>query len=178
VDVHISYNVRHHERRIFKLEPATIELIKVIATDGIKILGPAIITGFVAHRTLKRQFEIEKLRIHDKDRIDAYKRLYVFARKLQNVTFPLAEGKRSDFINIMSKDYFNKMILDSIYFTTSITNILDEIEEQYICMTRGELIAELDQKEATAFLENKLFDYSKSLIKNVRKLMKEIARSA
>jgi len=137
------------------MDPATIDLIKVVATDAIKILGPALIAAYVAYRASKTQFSIEKLKIHDKDRTEAYKRLLAFSRKLRNETFPLAEHKRSAFIDIMKNEYLQRLELDYVYFSEDTTTILDELESRYVCMTRGELISEMDAEEENDFVEKK-----------------------
>lgn len=147
------------------MEPSTIELVKDVLTDAIKILGPAIITAFVAYRSFKEQFAIEKLRLHDKDRIEAHKRLFLFARKMSNETFPLADNKLSAFKCLMKKEYFGKIDIDSVYYPDAVIEILDKLESQYICMTRGELIPEMDEKELELFIENELFNYAKKLRK-------------
>lgn len=152
-----------------KLEPATAELIKVIGTDAIKILGPALIAAYAAYRAAKIQFSIEKLKIHDKDRIEAYKRLLAFSRKLGNEAFPLAENKRSAFVHVMKDEYLQRVELDYVYFSKDITKILDEFESRYVCMTRGELIPEMDTEEENNFLEKKLFSMTEDLAKHAKK---------
>lgn len=151
------------------MNTATIDLIKVISTDAIKILGPALIAAYVAYRALKTQFSIEKLKIHDKDRTEAYKRLLAFSRKLRNETFPLAENKRSAFVHIMENEYLERLELDYVYFSEDTTTILDEFESRYFCMTRGELIPEMDTEEENDFIENKLYSMAEDLAKQARK---------
>lgn len=151
------------------MDTATIDLIKVISTDAIKILGPALIAAYVAYRASKTQFSIEKLKIHDKDRTEAYKRLLAFSRKLRNETFPLAENKRSAFVHIMENEYLERLELDYVYFSEDTTTILDEFESRYFCMTRGELIPEMDTEEENDFIENKLYSMAEDLAKQARK---------
>lgn len=151
------------------MDTATIDLIKVISTDAIKILGPALIAAYVAYRASKTQFSIEKLKIHDKDRTEAYKRLLAFSRKLRNETFPLAENKRSAFVHIMENEYLERLELDYVYFSEDTTTILDEFKSRYFCMTRGELIPEMDTEEEKDFIENKLYSMAEDLAKQARK---------
>lgn len=157
-----------------KLEPATVELIKVIGTDAIKILGPALIAAYVAYRASKTQFSIEKLKIHDKDRIEAYKRLLAFSRKLGNETFPLAENKRAAFVHVMKNEYWQRVELDYVYFSEDTTKLLDEFESRYVCMTRGELIPEMDTEEENNFLEKKLFSMTEDLAKRAKKAVNHV----
>lgn len=156
------------------MEPATIELIKALGTDAIKILGPACIAAYVAYRASKNQFSIEKLKIHDKDRIEAYKRLLAFTRKLGNETFPLAEDKKTAFINVMKNEYWQRVELDYVYFSDDTTKILDEFESRYVCMTRGELIPEMDTDEEDDIFEKKLFSMTEDLAKFAKNAVKNV----
>lgn len=150
------------------MEPATAELIQAVATDAIKILGPAIITGWVTYKVARAQIKLEKVRVHERDRMEANKRLFSFVRKLQNQTFPLAEEKRRSFIEIMRKEYFGKLDGDLLYFTDDSLRVLDALESQYICMTNPDLIPEMNPNDETRFLENELFQSAQQLVDQVR----------
>jgi hypothetical protein len=110
--------------------------------------------------------------LHDKDKIEAHKKLFLFARKIQNQLFPMAEGKRSSFCSLMEKEYFNKIDFDSVYYTDEVLEILAELESRYTCMTRKELIPEMDEKEEDIFIEEKLFKFGEELCENIRKNIK------
>jgi len=160
------------------MDTATAELIKAVVTDAIKIIAPAAIAAYVSYRTVKRQFDIERVRLHEKDKVEALKRLLKFAREMRNGTFPLAEEKRRAFLNIMRSHFFGKLELDYVYFSDEVTKLLDDLEERYICMTRGELIPEMDAKEENEFIEHKLFEVADVLTKTVKKTMRTKGISA
>ena len=139
------------------MEPATAEMVTAVATDAIKILGPVIVTAWVTYKVARAQIDLERVRVHEKDRIEAYKHLFSFAKKLQNRTFPLAEGKKKAFIEIMSNVYLSKLDRDLVYFGEDSLRVLDTLESQYVCMTDPDLIPEMNPDEETKFLENELF---------------------
>ena len=150
------------------MEPVTAELIREVATDAIKILGPAIVTGWVMYKVARAQIDLEKVRVHEKDRMEAHKKLFSFARKLQNQMFPLAEGKRKMFIEIMRKEYFGKLDADLLYFTDKSSRILGKLESQYICMTNPDLVPEMIPDDEERFLEGEVFQNAQELIDQAR----------
>ena len=154
------------------MDTITADLIKVIVTDALKIIAPATIAAYISYRTMRRQFDIERIRLHEKDKVDAHKRLLKFARDIYKNTFPLAEDKRRAFYDIMRRQYFGKLELDYVYFSDEATMVLDALEERYDCMTRGELIPEMDKDEEESFFEDKLFQLADGLIKYVKKTMR------
>ena len=160
------------------MDAATADLLKAIATDAIKIICPAAIAAYVSYRTVKRQFDIERIRLHEKDSVDAHRRLLKFARSLRNDTFPLAEDKRRALMDLMRQQYIGKLELDYVYFAGEATDVLDTLEERYVCMTRGVLIPEMDPVDENEFLEHKLFQLADSLAKYVKKTMKDKGVSA
>jgi hypothetical protein len=161
-----------------EMDAATADLLKAIATDAIKIMAPAAITAYVGYRTVKHQFDIERVRLHEKDSVDAHKRLLKFARELRNDTFPLAEDKRRGFKDLMSKCYIGQLELDYVYFSEEATQVLDILEEQYVCLTRSELISEIDPDEEKEFVERKLFVLADELAVYVKRTMKAKGVSA
>lgn len=160
------------------MDTATADLIKAVATDAIKIIAPAAIAVYVSYRTVKRQFDIERVRLHEKDKVEAHKRLLKFAREMRNETFPLAEEKPRAFLDIMRSQFFGKLELDYVYFSDEVTKLLDDLEERYVCMTRGELILEMDAKEENEFIEHQLFEVADVLAKAVKKTMRTKGISA
>ena len=106
------------------MDTTTAELL----TDTVKILGPAIVTAVVALGVARYQLKIERVKLFDKDRTEAYRRLLRFAHKIKNHTFPLAEDKREEFIRIMEQDYLGSVEHDLIYFDEASAKILDELE--------------------------------------------------
>ena len=130
-------------------------------------------TGVVAFRVARYQLEIERVKLFDKDRTEAYRRLLRFAHKLKNHTFPLAADKRREFIRIIEEDYLDSVEHELIYFDEMSAKILDELESRYVCMSYSDLIPEMDQNEEREFLENKLFVLSDELASHVRKVMRK-----
>lgn len=105
----------------------------------------------------RSQIRLEKVRLHDLERVEAHKRLFAFARRLANTTFPMAENKRKAFLHLMREEYVGKAQLDYLYFTRSVTTLLDDLESRYTCMTDHDLIPEMNPEEENAFLEHQLF---------------------
>jgi hypothetical protein len=163
------------------MDAATADLFKDVI-DAMKIIIPMVIMGcvniFITIYTVKHQFNIERFRLHEKNSVDAHSRLLKFARYLQNDTFPLAENKRNAFKDIMRTYYIGKLELDYVYFSRKVADVLDTIEEHYVCMTRGELIPEMDPDNEKEFIEHKLFQLAETLTKYVKKTMKEKGVSA
>lgn len=121
---------------------------------------------------LRRQVDlaIESLRIHDKDRTEAHKRLFAFAKRIGNKTFPLAEDRQHGFRRVMGSDYWEKLQLDQVYFSDRAAEILDHFEGMYICMNRGELVDETAD-EVDGFLENEVFEQCQELAAYARSAM-------
>ncbi|MFX0212267.1 MAG: hypothetical protein ACFFDT_40210 [Candidatus Hodarchaeota archaeon] len=142
--------------------------IIVLAAVAISLFLP-IIRDYINNRT---KIHLERLKLHDKDRIEAYKRLFLLARKLKNISFPLAEHKRRDFERVMLEYYIPRIESDAVYFDSDILKILDEFEDNYICMTAPELIAEIHPEETEEFFEKKLFSLSKELQDLVKQKIK------
>ena len=105
---------------------------------------------------------IEALRIHDKDRTQAHKRLFAFANRVRNETFPMAEDKERGFERVMASDYWGKLQLDQIYFSDRAAEILAHFEGMYTCMNRGEL-ADNNADEVRRFFDKQVFAQSQEL---------------
>jgi len=58
------------------MDAATIELIKLIATDAIKIIGPAVIAAVATYKTAKSQFENKLVEIKHSNELEARKSLF------------------------------------------------------------------------------------------------------
>ena len=105
---------------------------------------------------------IAGLRIHDKDRTEAHKRLFAFAKRVGNETFPMAEDKQGGFRRVMASDYWEKVQLDQVYFSDRAAEILDHFEDMYTCMKRGELV-DNTADEVEGFLDKEVFAQSQEL---------------
>lgn len=119
------------------------------------------ITLFKTFLDNRAKIRIEKLRIHDDNVIEAYKRLFVFAQRLSNETFPLAEYKFDNFRRMMANS-FESIEFDRIYFSKEINDILEEFNSAFVCMTSPDLIPETEDY-VKDFIENKLFDNANKL---------------
>jgi len=150
------------------LNAVIINGILILTGIFISLLFP-LIRDFINNRS---KIRLEKVKLHDKDRIEAYKRLFVFARELRSRSFPLAENKREDFKRTMSKYYNVDILPDSVYFDSDILEILDEFEDRYSCIKAPELLAEIHPEEHEDFFENKLYSLSIKLEELVKKKIK------
>jgi len=113
--------------------------------------------------------KLEKIRIHDKDRIEAYKELIVFTKDLQNSTFPAAEYKRVDFKRIMKAKYESKILRNLPYYSKYIIERLEKMEDYYTCLIRTELIGDVDCND---FVEKELFEMSNEINREIKKIIK------
>ena len=150
------------------MDATTIDIIKAVAPYAIIVLQ-VIISPYFVYRAAKLKLDIERIRLHEKDKLEAYKRLFKFAHDLRNNTFPLADGKRPAFISLMQSHYVGKLQLDFIYFPDDIAKILDTLEEHFICMTRVELVPEMDLKDEEEFVERELSKLADLLANHVKK---------
>ena len=160
------------------MDAVTAEVVKSVATDAIKILGPAIITAWVSYRVARNQFALEKVRAHGKDRVEANRRLFLFAQRLRNRTFPLASDKKSAFLSMMDKEYFGVLERDLLYLDDKSLDILEDLEARYICMTDGDLIPEMNTEEEEAFLEKRLYAHANLLRGHARAATRSLATDA
>ena len=160
------------------MDPVTAEVVKSVATDAIKILGPALITAWVSYRVARNQFALDRVRAHGKDRVEANRRLLLFAQRLRNRTFPLASDKKSAFLAMMDKEYFGALERDLLYLDDKSLEILDTLEAQYICMTDGDLIPEMNETEEDVFLEKTLYEHAKLLRERARAATRVLATDA
>lgn len=95
----------------------------------------------------RSQIKLERIKIHDKDKLEAYKTLFTFARVITKTYYPLADNEISDFIRIMKGRFEQEIKPRLLYYSPQISNILDEFDEMYFCaMNRGDLTEETDQQ--------------------------------
>lgn len=149
---------------------STTAIVSAIAWLARSLLAHGFTRDIETHKAeLRSQVDtaIEHLRIHDHDRIEAFKRLYVFAKTVENVTYPQAEGRRQGFDCAMEDLYWTKLQLDQIYFPDSAAQVLEHFAEMYVCMRDGGL-AEDTRNETDAFLKMEVFDQSRGLARLAR----------
>lgn len=133
-----------------------------------------VLQGFVrdleTHKANLREevdMAIEQLKIHDGERTDALKRLYVFAKTLENETFPMAEDRDKGFRQAMDNLYWGRLQMDQIYFSDRADEILDRFAEMHVCMRRHEL-AEETEDEIGTFLEEEASNLAEELARLAR----------
>lgn len=122
------------------------------------VLG-AVLTGAVAliSATINNAHnrKLEKIKIHTSPKFEALRRLMLFATRMRNNTFPLAENKLHAFLNIMNESS-DEILSDALYFDEDTQLILDEFDNNYVCSNSGDLISETHD-EVSNFIENELF---------------------
>ena len=118
----------------------------------------------------RKDITLERLKIHDKDKLEAHKKLFAFARRLANETFPLAEDKANRFRKVM-KTHFEAVDEGYIYFDKEAQEILDHCEEAYVCINEPDLVEETDNY-VSDFLRKKIFNEAKMLKKVAKKGMR------
>jgi len=142
-----------------------------IIAAGLGALGGGIFTLFATW--LKSRFDLKSIKteLHNKDSLEAHKEVFMLAQKICNSCFPLSERKRSYFIALMESYYINRIEKNYIYFSSSITEILDRFNDMYQCIRRYEL-QDLNG-DVEEFLEKELFDEATRLSNIIRKECKE-----
>jgi hypothetical protein len=71
----------------------------------------------------KYQMKIERLRMHEKESLDAYKKLYGFISHAEDRLFP-PDDPRCDFIEVMKNSYAKEVKPNMLFFTHEIIDIL------------------------------------------------------
>lgn len=136
-----------------------------VLTDAVKVLGPAFIGGVVAWGVARSALRVERLKLHERDRSLAHKRLFAFAKRMETRTFPMADDKVRAFSRLMEEEYIDKLQLDLIYFSDRAFKILDTFEDHFICMTRGEL---RDDTSWEDLIDQQVFEDSRELARLAR----------
>jgi len=151
----------------------TTAIVAAIAWLARSVIQQGLSREIETHKAnLRNQVDsaIEGLRIHDKDRTEAHKRLFAFAKRVGNETFPMAEDKQRGFRQVMASDYWEKLQLDQVYFSDRAAEILDHFEDMYTCMKRGELVDDTAD-EVERFLDKEVFAQSQELSAYARSAM-------
>lgn len=78
----------------------------------------------------KNQRRIEIIKLHDKEKMDAYRHLLKYAKGLSVITWPDNDRVYSDFITDCRND-FSKLVEFYPYYSEEIMTILDRIENLY-----------------------------------------------
>lgn len=80
--------------------------------------------------TLQVNKKMEFIRLHDKEKIEAYKELFVFVRNLSVITLPDNENIFSEYLDYYKKQNV-KVIPNYPYFSKKIRDQLNELEALY-----------------------------------------------
>ena len=143
------------------------------------LIGAAVVGGLltILGVLLKsvNQVSLEKMKLHEKDKCEAYKKLYSFAIKVSSSTFPLSEHKQKRFEAIMEAD-FSDVQNFILYYSEDISKILEEFESAYVCMTEPDLIPET-QEYVENFIENTVCDYAGRLKKFAKRDFKKFNKA-
>lgn len=78
----------------------------------------------------KNQRRIEIIKLHDKEKMDAYRHLLKYSKGLSIVAWPDNDRVYSDFITDCKND-FSKLVEYYPYYSEAIMKILDRIENLY-----------------------------------------------
>jgi hypothetical protein len=71
----------------------------------------------------RSKIKLERIKIHDKDRLEAYKNLFNFARTIIKTYHPLADNEVSDFIRTMKGRYEQEIKTHLLYYSPQILKI-------------------------------------------------------
>jgi len=114
------------------------------------------------------KIKLERIKIHDKDKLEAYKNLFNFSRIIIKLYYPLADNEISDFTRIIKGSFEQEIKPYLLYYNPQISKILDEFDDMYFCATnRGDLTEESD-KQLQEFISKGFFESAirlKELIK-------------
>lgn len=114
------------------------------------------------------KIKIEKIKIHDKEKLEAYKKLFVFARTITKACYPLADDHLSRFMNIMKGQFENEITTYYLYYSPKILEILDKFDDMYFSSrNRGDLTIK-DEEELDKFVNEEFF-YSALRLKELVK---------
>ncbi|MBI5558778.1 MAG: hypothetical protein HY885_14205 [Deltaproteobacteria bacterium] len=124
------------------------------AFAAIGSLGAVLIKEVLSSKT---QIGIERLRLHERECLDAYKKLYRFITSLGNALSP-PEDPRRDFFDAMKHSYIKEVEPNMLLFTEEIRKMLRELQSQYACLGNPDLIPPMNfddfiRKRAARLLE-------------------------
>lgn len=109
------------------------------------IIG-SLLTVFVNFRKEKSnrttQIKIEKIKIYDEKKFQAYLELYAFISKAYSVYFPL-DNPRQDFTQLMKKYFFARVKINYPYYKKGIREKMKILESQYGCLVEQDFVPEI-----------------------------------
>jgi hypothetical protein len=105
--------------------------------------GIALINTYLTNRA---NIRLEKLKMHEGPRIEAYKNLLHFSERIfGDPTDDMSTG----FLLTMKADFYKKIFPNYLYYPKKIRELLDELKNQYDCWGHPDFF---DEKEADKFL--------------------------
>jgi hypothetical protein len=90
----------------------------------------------------KTQIELEKIRMYDEKKFQAYTNLDEFLNKAYSYYWPPNEPEQ-DFITLMKKYYFTKVKVNYRYFKKDIKEKISILESQYNCLRESDFIPQI-----------------------------------
>lgn len=113
----------------------------------------------------KYQLKVERLRLHEKESFEAYKKLYGFISHVEDIIFP-PDDPRKDFITVMKNYYLNDVKPNMLFFTPVIRKTLHKLESQYEALSNPDIIPEIS---FDIFIDKHIFNSLKSLREMIEK---------
>lgn len=90
----------------------------------------------------KSEIKLEKLKIYDEKRFQAYLDLYEFISKAYSLYYP-PDNPRRDFIGLMKKYFFIKVKVNYPYFKNEIREKIKTLENQYDCLGEPDFVPQI-----------------------------------
>ena len=122
------------------MTPEAIKAIETVLTEAIKILGPAIITGFVAYKTAKYQMKSKLEETDKRNELEARKIVYnllIQEREILSTTYHNSKAELASVLSMPSEidDDDDELISTAISlantYLTSIQRALKSIKEYF-----------------------------------------------
>lgn len=117
-----------------------------------------------------KQAKLERLRIHERELVIAWRTLYEFVAHAQGSIWP-PDDPRNDFIALMQKHYFKHVKPNMLLFSYDIRQILEQFESQYHSLGDPDAIPDPPFDE---FIRSIVFDRLQELSRAVEKKMDKI----
>lgn len=124
------------------------------AFTAIGSLGVVLIRELLAS---KAQIKIERVRLYERECLDAYKKLYGFVSSLANVLCPPRDPQQ-DFIEYMSHMYADDVKPNKLLFPKEIRVLCEELETHYDCLREPEFTAPIPFDEFISIRANRLME--------------------
>ena len=130
-------------------------------------LGAVLIKELLSSRT---QINVERLKLHERECLDAYKKLYAFAAYAGDLLFP-PNDPRSDFISVMKHSFTKEVKPNMLLYTGEIREMLRELEAQYTCLGDPDLIPPMNFDD---FIDKRAIKLLEAILETVEKQTDQI----